>query len=260
MQYKRNPKCECSAFKDIFDFSFEDLRDASTFQNTSYWKDGFIYDKGKSWECSCHYIYRKTEMYNLLAKAAFGELPGFEWLSKHPYVGNNESYAKLLALPDQVNKTQIEDIVALILGFEGTQKTTSIAKLIHKLILQDKTVQYVDFSTVIAQIDKDAFEYTNPDYFIVDNCFDVSVVNFKRPYAILYNLILKRKQPTILVANYFSREDIVSNNNEAWKNVDMLKRIFTQVDKYNTELRFEDVIEKSTLLAEFNNSKDFFSL
>lgn len=258
MLYQRNPNCECSKYQDIKTMTFEEITQASTMKNKAYWKEGIIYDKEKSWECSCHKIYRKTELYDKLANT--WDLPKYDWLLNHPYQGqNNSTYNKLLMLPDQINKLQIKDVVTFVYGSEGNQKTTSIAKLIHKLVMQDLSVQYVDFSEMVSQIEKDTFENNNTDYLIIDNCFEQSITNFKKPYTIFYNLILKRKNPVILISNY-SREVILSSDSEPWKNAELLSKLFNRIDKYKTSLHFTDNVEKNTMMSELLNGKDLFSI
>lgn len=239
-EYVRSPKCECAKYLD------KDTLDFKTRMNLKeYWMRGYIYNGDEAVECSCHKVYRLTGRYNRLAKAV--GLPEQEELSKLKYLGESDVFEKLKKLPQTVMDHKLKDLLILVTGKDGCQKTTSLAKLVYRLTIRDQFVKYVNFSDLIESFtDKteNDQELLTADWLIIDNCFEGETINFKTIYNQFYNLLLKRKKPTI-IATSFSREDLLSRKDLPSYNAEMLNKLFVKLDKYNgTTLEFTDNVDK----------------
>lgn len=254
IQYKRILSCECSKYKDISDIPINER-----LKTTEYWMRGFIYTQNTSRECSCHKLYRLSERYNRLATKL--GLPVYEELLKFSYLGNGDSYEKLKNLPDVIDKNKLKNILVFVNGPKNCQKTTSAAKLMYNLIIEDKSVNYVDFVTLIDKFlekDETFLKELDTDYLIIDNCFSGEVVNYKNTYNSFYNLILKRQKTTIIISG-LSKEDLYRNQTLPSYNKDMLDSMFSKIERYNTNLEFTDNTDR--ILAMSNKDKiDIWSL
>lgn len=247
--YKRNPNCECSQYKDI-----DTLSSKERYIIKEYWMRGFIYKDNSSKECSCHKRYRLTGRYNRLAKR--NGLLNYDTLKDYKYLGDNNSYEKLKKIPDIVEKNKLKNVLIFVNGPENCQKTTSISKIIYNLIVEEKSVNYIDFINLIDSFinkDENLNKTLDTDWLVIDNCFEGETINFKTSYNSFYNIILKRQQPIILASN-LTKEDLLSSKGQQLPsyNEDMLNRMFNKIEKYNTNITFTENIDK--LLA-IGNSK-----
>ena len=81
------------------------------------------------------------------------------------------------------------------------------------------------------------------DWLIVEDCFEGETINFRTAYTSFYNMILKRKMPTIISTSK-TREELFENKQSPSYNYDMLSKIFSKVDKYKTSIIFNDHVDK----------------
>ncbi len=84
-------------------------------------------------------------------------------------------------------------------------------------------------------------------------------LNYKSPYIALYNLILKRKKPTVLITEY-SKEQLFSETELKQKpfyDTSLLNKLFSRIDKYNSILYFPDNLDKQQILK--NGKVDLWS-
>lgn len=242
--YKRNPNCECSKYKDID--SISSLKEKLSLKE--YWMRGYIYTAQGSKECKCHKTFRLVGRYNRLAEKS--GLPLYEELSKLNYLGTSDSYKKLKLIPSLIETHNLKDVLAFISGPNNCQKTTSLAKLMYNLIIEEKTVEYYTFPDLIESFvtkDKQVENLLDIEYLIIDDCFEGETINFKNTYNSFYNLLLKRRNPTIICSN-FSREQIFNEKSLPSYNLDMLNKIFSKIDKYKTEILFNEDINKQLVL------------
>lgn len=239
-EYVRNPKCECRDFLDKDKLEF-----TARMNITEYWMRGYIYKDKEAKECSCHKAYRLTGRYNRLAKAV--GLPDHEDLKNLKYLGESDVYEKLKNLPQIVADNKLKDVLILVTGKDGCQKTTSLAKLVYRLTIRDQFVKYINFSDLIedfAEKTEDYPELMSADWLIIDNCFEGETINFKTIYNQFYNLLLKRKKPTI-IATSLSRDDLLNRKDLPSHSPEMLGKLFNKLDKYNgTTLEFTDNVDK----------------
>jgi len=239
-EYVRSPKCECANYsdKDLLDFK-------SRMELKDYWMRGYIYRDNDAVECTCHKAYRLTGRYNRLAKAA--GLPDQEELSKLKYLGESDVFEKLKKLPQTVTDHNLKDVLILVTGKDGCQKTTSLAKLTYRLTIRDQFAKYINFTDLIEGFTEKTIDYQdlmNADWLIVDNCFEGETINFKTIYNQFYNLILKRKKPTVL-ATSLSRDDLQNRKDLPSYSPEMLTKLFIKLDKYSgTTLEFTDNVDK----------------
>lgn len=239
-EYIRSPKCECAKYldKDTLDFK-------TRMSLKEYWMRGYIYKDDEAVECSCHKVYRLTGRYNRLAKAV--GLPEHEELANLKYLGESDVLERLKRLPQLVADNNLKDVLILVTGRDGCQKTTSLAKLVYRLTIRDQFVKYVNFSDLIeafAEKTEDYHELLNADWLIIDNCFEGETINFKTIYNQFYNLLLKRKKP-IVIATSLSRDDLMNRKDLPSHSPEMLNKIFNKLDKYvGTTLEFTDNVDK----------------
>lgn len=239
-EYVRNPKCECKDFLDK-----DKLEITARLNIKEYWMRGYIYKDNEAKECSCHKAYRLTGRYNRLAKAV--GLPDHEDLKNLKYLGESDVYEKLKNLPQIVADNKLKDVLILVTGKDGCQKTTSLAKLVYRLTIRDQFAKYINFSDLIedfAEKTEDYQELMSADWLIIDNCFEGETINFKTIYNQFYNLLLKRKKPTI-IATSLSRDDLLNRKDLPSHSPEMLGKLFNKLDKYNgTTLEFTDNVDK----------------
>lgn len=241
--YKRNPNCECSQYKDIDSVSLKEKLNLK-----EYWMRGYIYTQTGSKECKCHKIFRLVGRYNRLAEKS--GLPLYEELSTLNYLGTTDSYKKLKLIPSLIETHNLKDVLTFVSGPNNCQKTTSLSKLMYNLIIEEKTVEYYTFSDLIESFvtkDKQIENLLDIEYLIIDDCFEGETINFKNTYNSFYNLLLKRRNPTIICSN-LSREQIFNEKSLPSYNLDMLNKIFSKVDKYKTEIIFNEDINKQLIL------------
>lgn len=255
-EYKRNPNCECSQYKDI------DLINIKERQNLKdYWMRGFIYTADTSRECSCHKRFRLTGRYNRLAEK--NSLLNYEILKEYKYLGTDNSYTKLKEIPNIVESHKLNNVLVYVFGPENCQKTTSVSKIIYNLITENKTVTYIDFIDLIDKFvekDESLDKIINVDWLVIDSCFEGETVNFKTSYNSFYNLILKRQQSTILISS-LSKEDLFSSKGQNLPsyNFDMLTKMFNKINKYKTSINFSENVDK-LLITSNNKEIDIWSL
>lgn len=256
MQYVRQKEnCNCKNYKNIDEIPWAERAAAQVF-----WKDGKCFDNGKSFECECHKRWRLTERYNRLAEDV--GLPSYEELLKLKYLGNGDSYKKLKALPEIIENNSLNGVLVFVSGQDGCQKTTSLAKLMHKLLINSFSVGYVNFAELIEKIvNKDPFveELKEMDWLIVDDCFEGETINFRTAYTAFYNIILKRRNPTIISTSK-TKMDLVSNQGAPSYNRDMLNRMFAKIDKYKTVIAFSDHVDKILAVGSEEKPIDIWSM
>lgn len=237
MNYIRSQDCECASFVDIQTLPFDQ-------RNTdSYWMNGYIYSPKGSMECSCHKKYRLTQRYNCIAKSV--ELPTAEELQKLPYLGNQDIPTKVFSLPSIVERNNLNHCILYMCGPIGNQKTTTAAKLMLQLIQQGKSVQYIDFNTLsknLLDLEYSTTELRTADYLIIDNCFEGEVVNFQATFNAIFDLILKRKNMTILISSK-NLEDITFKHYDTT----LLDAIKARVNRYKSAIAFTDNAENVLL-------------
>lgn len=242
MQYSRDINCECSHYKDLQSLNFEDRLKAK-----QYWSNGYIYDNNESWECECHKKYRLTERFNRLAnKKSFSN---YEEFKDYTYLGDIDNFAKLEKLPQLISSHNLKDVLMFIDGPVGCQKTTSVLRFMYELFIKDFTVDYYNFGNLIndfSQKNIDESELLDLDWLIIDDCFESTSVNFKAPYLQFYNLILKRRKPTIIIST-FDKKTLLERKDSNNYNFDMLEKMFLKIEKYNTVLHFNDCPAKLQL-------------
>lgn len=239
MKYIRQTNCFCKNYKDIEDFNPLERAKATT-----YWMKGYCVDNGVSRECDCHKVWRLSERYNKLSTDL--GLPNYEELSKLKYLGTGDSYKKLKALPEIIQAHNLKNVLTFCSGEDGCQKTTSLAKLVYNLITTSYSVGYINFAELIEKIvAKDPYvdELADMDWLIVEDCFEGETINFRTAYTSFYNMVLKRKMPTIISTSK-TREELFENKQSPSYNYDMLSRIFSKVDKYKTSIIFNDHVDK----------------
>lgn len=244
MKYVRNPECECKEYTDIDSVDFSKRKELQKF-----WQKGFIYEMGNSSskECTCHKTYRLSNRYDVVAKKK--GLLTYEELSKLNYIGSGDSYLKLKTLP-KILKTHPsfkKDLIVFMTGVDGCQKTTSASKLMYNLTAEGEAVEYELFTDMVQKfvdMNYSPLEYILPDWLIIDDCFEGETINFKTVYNAFYNMILKRKGPTILISN--KSEQWLFNEGKSLPsyNEDLLKKIFNKVHKLKTVIEFNDNVDK----------------
>lgn len=256
MDYVRQQKtCNCQNFRDIEDFPPLERAKANT-----YWKKGYCVENGKSYECNCHRVWRLSERYSMLAENL--GLPKYEELSKLKYLGEGDSYKKLKSLPSIIAKNDLSGVLTFVSGADGCQKTTSLAKLMYNLITNSQSVGYINFAELIERIvakDSSVDELADMDWLIVDDCFEGETVNFRTAYTAFYNMILKRKKPTV-VATSKTKMDLLSNQSAPSYNRDMLNRLFSKVERYNTYIAFADHVDKILAVGTDSKPVDIWSM
>lgn len=240
-EYKRSLNCECSQYKDIDTISLSER-----YNLKDYWMRGFIYSNSSSKECDCHKRYRLTGRYNRLAEKC--GLLSYEILKSYKYIGNSNVYEKLRVLPNIIEEKKLKNVLVFINGPENCQKTTSVSKIIYNLITEDKSVSYIDFVDLTNKFvnkDEDLTKTLDTDWLVIDNCFEGETVNFKTVYNSFYNLLLKRQQPIILISS-LKKEDLFNSKGQQLPsyNEDMLKKVFNKIERFNTNLVFEENIDK----------------
>lgn len=242
LQYIRCSTCECANYKDLDSLSFQDRIGLK-----KYWLRGYIYDDelSSSKECNCHKRYRLTGRYDRFAKNV--ELPSFQDLQELKYLGKDDCYTKLKSLPNLVKNKQLRDVLIFINGPANSQKTTSLAKLIHQLIVQDCTINYLHYSNLIENLTNNYTEdfinnLKEVQWLIIDDCFQVDTINYKNIYSKFYNLLLYRKNPTIISSRY-SKEKLLSSTDKVFYNKELLENVFEKIDKKNGMLQFTDVVD-----------------
>lgn len=252
-KYLRNPECECAQFKDINEVEFSKRKEIKDF-----WMKGYIYKNGYSKECECHKRYRLTSRYNILAEQ-FG-LSDYETLSKLKYLGTGDSYKKLKIIPSIVEEKNLKNLLVFMDGPLNCQKTTSVSKLIYNLITSGKTVQYKLYGDLISEMTKmdyDSSDLLSMDWLFIDDCFEGETINFKNVYNVFYNLLLKRKKPTVIITS-LSKEEILNKKDKPFYNGEMLNKLFNKVDKYKAYIKFNDNVDK--ILAVGSGPIDLWSL
>lgn len=254
MEYQRNPKCECAKYKDLDTLSFAERKNIK-----EYWLRGFIYADSNSAECSCHKIFRLTGRYNRLAEKI--GLPIFEELSKMKYVGEKDSFKKLKSLPDIIRNNNLKDVLVYVFGPHNCQKTTSLAKLAHQIVVNDYSISFLDFNSLIERYtskDESLKKDLDVDWLIIDNCFEGETVNFKTVYNSFYNLLLNRKKPTVICSPLSMEELLVAKDLPSY-NKEAIQKIISKVNKYKTVLPFTDDIAKLSIIKD-NKNVDIWSL
>lgn len=230
MEYERDPKCECRGYVDVDTLPY-DKRIIEKF-----WMRGFIYDGSKSKECNCHKRYRLTQRYNCIAKNL--DLPSAEELDELNYLGEGDSYNKLSSLPDIIERNNFKDVIIYCSGAFGNQKTTSALKVMLDLIRKGKWVVYADYTKLTKQLldlDSDTKEYRNADYLIIDGFCEGEVINFQTTFNELFDIILKRRKPTILISSK-KLDEIKFTHYD----MSLLDGIKLRCHKYNSYVEFND--------------------
>lgn len=209
MKYIRDPNCECSKFRELNEIPFTERVSI-----TEYCKDGYMYSNGKVKECTCHKAYRGISKYEIMAKQ--NSLPTFEQLGQFKYKGDSDCYNKLKVLPSKlIDHPQYSNTIIYVAGPEGNQKTTSCAKVLCNVLKTGKVVMYIDFNALakrMLDLDYDDQDLRDVDLLIVDNCFSGETINFKSTYNAIFDIVLKRHNPTILIASK-KLEDIIKEPN-----------------------------------------------
>lgn len=255
-EYKRSLNCECSQYKDIDTIALKER-----YNLKDYWMRGFIYSNNSSRECNCHKRYRLSGRYNRLAEKC--GLLSYEILRNYKYTGNSNVYEKLKVIPNIVEEKNLKNVLVFVNGPENCQKTTSVSKIIYNLITEDKSVSYIDFIDLINNFvnqDKDLSKVLDTNWLVIDNCFEGETINFKTVYNSFYNLLLKRQQPIILISS-LKKEDLFSSKGQQLPsyNEDMLKKVFNKIEKFNTNLVFEENIDKLLVIGN-NKQIDIWAL
>ena len=244
MEYIRNPECECAEYKDKDALSFSERLNLK-----QYWMRGFIYDGTDSRECKCHRVFRLKGRYNRIALEA--GLPSHEKLRELKYLGKSNVYEKLKNLPSKIDENNLEDILVFVTGKAGCQKTTSLAKLVFQTVLRDETVKYMTFAeftnNCLSKADEVLDATLNVDWLFIDDCFTGGTVNFKTVYNQFYNLLLRRKKPTV-IASDLSKSEILERKDAPFFIPDMLEKVFAKVIKYNAILFFTEEVDKNLIL------------
>lgn len=241
--YLRNSACECRNYADRSTMNLADRLKVKT-----YWQDGIIYENDTARECKCHKVFRLGGRFDRIANNA--NLPTYSELQDLNYIGNSDNYNKLRALPRIIKEKELKDILVYVHGANGCQKTTSIAKVMYDIVLDNQSVYYTTYQDLIEAINcNDATvlkDVKNSDWLIVENCFTGETVNFKTVYNTFYNLILHRSKPTIL-SSELTKDEVLEAKSKAFYQQDQLSRIFYKVDKYCTDLAFNDNVYKLQL-------------
>lgn len=245
-EYKRNPQCECAKYRNREEMSLQERLASSTF-----WQTGIIYENGTARECKCHKTFRLLGRYDRIAKTV--GLPSYKELQNLKYLGEGDSYQKLKALPKIIANKKLKDVLCYVYGNNNCQKTTSLAKVLVEIIENEMTVTYINFSELIEKLasnstgnSENLAELINSDWLIIDDCFEGETINFKTVYNQFFNLILKRKSPTIL-ATVYSRDALLKAKNIPSFIPEMLEKLFNKIDKYNTEIEFTNNVDKILL-------------
>ena len=260
MEYIRSPHCECAQYSDIDSVSFEKRKSLKF-----YWQKGYIYTQGKTTECSCHKRFRLGSRYDILS-LQFG-LPSYQDLSQLKYMGPGDAYKKLKAVPAIVDKHPIRDLIVYCTGIEGNQKTTSAAKVIYDIVTSNKTVEYILFPDLINKMlsfEFDQTPYLTTDFLFIDDVFEGETVNFKNTYNAFYNLLLKRRKPTILISSW-NQEMLFSDKGKQLPsfNPDMLNKIFNRINNkaHKSVIEFNDNVEKLRVMEQIGDEPvDLWSL
>lgn len=253
MEYTRNPSCECSKYVDIDTIDFSKRKSIKDF-----WMKGYIYVNGSSIECDCHRKFRLRTRYDILANQ-FG-LEDSSTLSQMKYLGTGNSFKRLKEVPKIAEAKNLKDLLVFIHGADGNQKTTSVSKVICNLVTDGKTAEYVLYNDLLEKMSAigfDGSELLKIDWLFIDDCFSGETINFKNVHNSFFNLILKRKKPTVLVS-HMNREEIMKSDGKPFCQKDMLTRVFNKVDKYKSEIEFNDNVGKITTLE--NGPVDLWSL
>lgn len=236
--YIRNPKCICNKYKDINDIPLNERINC-----TSYWRKGYIFENGKSYECPCHTFFRLKERYDMLSTK--WNLPNSDGLKNLKYIGDSKnSFDKLMKIDELIDNKKLKGMLFLITGTFNNQKTTSIAHFIFKIITRGKTSEYISFNDIIKKIQdqEDISIYKNVDYLIIDDCFQGEIINFKSLYNTLYNIILRQKENIILVSN-LNEKEIMDRKDKPFY-TELIPIILDKINKYNTRIEFNDNLEK----------------
>ena len=255
MEYFRNPNCECANYIDINSVDFSKRKDIKEF-----WMGGYIYKNGGSRECDCHKQFRRIQLYDMAARRF--DLPLFEELKEMKYTGDQSVWEKYKKIPTLAEEKKLKDLIVYVYGPFGNQKTTSTAKVIKNLILREKTTEYIEFPELIEKLNNKNEDLSNliyADWLFIDDFLMNGTINFKSPYISLYNLILKRKKPTVLITEY-SKEQLYSESELKQKpfyDTSLLNKLFSRIDKYNSILYFPDNLDKQQILK--NGKVDLWS-
>ena len=254
--YIRDKNCECAQFQNRDEMSIEDR-----LTTKNYWMRGVIYKNDIAHECNCHKKWRLSNIYNSVA-VQFG-LPSYEELKDLKYMGTDDSYKKLKTIPEIIEKNSLKDVLVAIYGRPGCQKTTSLAKLTYNLILNGQEVYYTTFANLIEMFSKQDEKletFINTDWLLIDDCFEGITVNFKSTYNAFYNLILRRKKPTVLSVD-FDLDSIKLMKDKPFYNDILLTKMFTKIDKYHTRILFKENVSKMQVAGvDGNKTIDIWSM
>ena len=152
-------------------------------------------------------------------------------------------------------------------GIEGNQKTTSAAKVIYDIVTSNKTVEYILFPDLINKMlsfEFDQTPYLTTDFLFIDDVFEGETVNFKNTYNAFYNLLLKRRKPTILISSW-NQEMLFSDKGKQLPsfNPDMLNKIFNRINNkaHKSVIEFNDNVEKLRVMEQVGDEPvDLWSL
>ncbi len=243
--YERDLNCECSKFKDREKMSISDRMSCN-----SFWMRGRIHENGISRECSCHKNWRLTRLYNIISNQF--NLPNSKELQDLQYYGQDDSFKKLQVLPSIISEKKLQDVLVIIYGNPGCQKTTSLAQLTQQLILKEYSVQYITFPDLIDlfsdKTDSRLKEISTTDWLLIDDCFSNITVNFRSNYNAFYNLILSRRKPTVLSAD-FDIDQLPKMTSSPFYNETAIQKVFSRVDIYKTKILFKENVSKMKVVG-----------
>ena len=247
MEYIRASNCDCKDYVDISTLPYKERN------LEKFWMKGFMYDGNSSKECECHKRYRLSTRFDCIANAM--QLPTSEELDNLSYKGESSCFEKLMTAPEMIESKNLKNVIIYVQGPYGNQKTTSVLKLMLHLIRKGKTVQYVDFTSLsksLLDLEFNTTELKNADYLIIDDCFEGEVINFQNTFNAVFDIILKRRNPTILVSSK-PLEEI----NFKHYDMSLLNNIQSRIKRHNTILKFTDNIDN--LLLKENGPVDLWS-
>lgn len=245
LDYIKDPNCECSKYPD---FGSPTCAIQHYGHNVPYVLFGFIHENGQSRECECHKKYRLQKRYKLVASQT--GLPSIDMLDE-PYVGSEsrKAFDHTMMIPT-ITETHQEyaNTIYWMVGGRGTQKTTTVSKMILKAYEMNKFPVYKLFNDVImllssndnSQILKDIRE---ADYLIIDDAFVADVINFKTSYNLFLTEILKRRRPTIIV----TRKQFADLKDNTHYDKDLIEDIEARVSSRNSQLFFNDNVDNIRL-------------
>lgn len=241
MKYVRSQTCECKDYPDI-----DKIPLAERIKTNHYFKDGYCYDGEKCFECSCHKAWRGMSRYDIFAKGC--DLPTLDQLQTLQYKGEGDSYNKLKVLPEKLfAHPEYLNTIIHVRGPEGCQKTTSCAKVMFNCLKNNRTVAFVDFNSLaktMLDLQYDDSELREVDLLILDNCFSCETINFKSTYNAIFDIVIKRKKPTILISSK-DLESVLKSPHHY--DTEVLESIKSRIERRNSAIDFNDNIDNILL-------------